>query len=133
MILNKDTVFDYETHTKNFVNYLEVIIFKDGHIEYAVPSHQMKLIDIYCKEKNISKDKLYEIIPLSDSPVSWIIHNTGLISVWYDFIMYSTITEEQKVALQKLINTKCINSSYRELIISRNSFGNLVTHEKERR
>lgn len=133
MILNKDTVFDYETHAKNFVNYLEVIIFKDGHIEYAVPSHQMKLIDIYCKEKNISEDKLYEIIPLSDSPVSWIIHNTGLISVWYDFIMYSTITEEQKASLQKLINTKCINSSYRELIISRNSFGNLVTHEKERR
>ena len=37
MILDRNTVFDYETHRKNFINYLEVIINKDGTVEYAVP------------------------------------------------------------------------------------------------
>lgn len=50
MNISRNTMFDYKTHRENFTAYLEVIIFKDGHIEYAVPSHQMKLIDIYCKK-----------------------------------------------------------------------------------
>ena len=66
MMLNRNTVFDYKTHRENFTNYLEVIIFKDGHIEYAVPSHQMKLIEIldeleipYSDFKHIDNTKDY--------------------------------------------------------------------------
>ena len=131
MELNKNTVFDYETHSKNFINYLEVIIFKDGHIEYAVPSHQLKLIDIYCKENNIKKEKLYELIPLSDSPNDWIIYEIGVISVWYDFIRYRDITKEQEESLKKLVDTKCINSKYQKFKIIKNKYGNLVSENEE--
>lgn len=31
--------FNLTEHLKRYVNYTEVIIFPDGHIEYAIPSH----------------------------------------------------------------------------------------------
>lgn len=130
MILNKNTVFDYKTHRENFINYLEVIIFKDGHIEYAIPSHQMKLIDIYCKEKNISIDELYEIIPKIESPTDWIILELGVISVWYEFIIFpSNITKDQEIALQKLVDEKCIDPNYRKYELFKNKYG-FINKEK---
>ena len=39
--------FDIEQHKKKYINYLEVIIFPDGHIEYAVPSHQATVTMIF--------------------------------------------------------------------------------------
>ena len=38
--------FDLQKHMETYINYLEVVIFPDGHIEYAVPSHQEKLIRV---------------------------------------------------------------------------------------
>ena len=48
MRLDRNTVFDYKTHKENFFYYLEVVILEDGKIVYAVPSHQEKLIELYC-------------------------------------------------------------------------------------
>lgn len=113
MILTKDMVFDYDSHNKNFINYLEVIIFKDGHIEYAVPSHQMKLIDIYCKENNISYNELVDTIPIEEDILYWLIYNTGCVSVWYNFAISSVnITKNQKETLKMLSVKKCINKNY---------------------
>ena len=36
--------FDLEQHKQTYVQYLEVVILEDGTVEYAVPSHQEKLI-----------------------------------------------------------------------------------------
>ena len=128
MILDRNTVFDYKTHRKNFINYLEVIINKDGTIEYAVPSHQQKLLNLYCKNHNITMEKLWNIIPIEESPESWIIFNEGVISVWYDFIIRPEyITEEQKNTLHKLKETGCLFSHYRTLIVIRNEYGNIHT------
>lgn len=129
MMINKDTIFDFKTHKKYFIDYLEVVIFKDGHIEYAVPSHQLKLIDIYCKENYITEDQLYDLIPISDSPTSWLIFNSGNISVWWNMvIMPPNITKEQEDALKKLESEECISPDYIKYFVSRNSFGNLVTN-----
>ena len=35
--------FDIATHKEFFTNYLEVVILKNGKIEYAVPSHNEKM------------------------------------------------------------------------------------------
>ena len=64
MILDRNTVFDYETYKKNFINYLEVIINKDGTVEYAVPSHQQKLLNLYCKNHNVTMEELWNLIPI---------------------------------------------------------------------
>ena len=130
MMLNRDTVFDYKTHRENFTNYLEVIIFKDGHIEYAIPSHQMKLVDIYCKENNITRNELYAIIPITEAPNDWITYNLGLIQVWYNFIRRPIdITKEQEETLKRLVKEKCINPEYRSFVIFKNKYENICSKE----
>ena len=130
MMLNRNTVFDYKTHRENFTNYLEVIIFKDGHIEYAVPSHQMKLVDIYCKENNITRNELYAIIPITEAPNDWITYNLGLIQVWYNFIRRPIdITKEQEETLKRLVQEKCINPEYRSFVIFKNKYENICSKE----
>lgn len=130
MMLNRNTVFDYKTHRENFTNYLEVIIFKDGHIEYAVPSHQMKLVDIYCKENNITRNELYAIIPITEAPNDWITYNLGLIQVWYNFIRRPIdITKEQEETLKRLVKEKCINPEYRSFVIFKNKYENICSKE----
>lgn len=39
--------FDLEKHKQTYVQYLEVVILEDGTVEYAVPSHQEKLIALW--------------------------------------------------------------------------------------
>ena len=73
--------FDVEIHKKTFVNYLEVIIRSDGIIEYAVPSHMMKLTEIYGKTSNEMFEDFYKSNGMAD-PVEWICDQTGCISVW---------------------------------------------------
>ena len=42
--------FDVKVHKATFVNYLEVVILEDGTVEYAVPSHQEKMIRLGCEK-----------------------------------------------------------------------------------
>lgn len=113
MRLDKNTVFDYKTHRKNFINYLEVIILKDGKIVYAVPSHQMKLIDIYIKENNINREDLLDTIPIEEDIICWLIYHTECVAVWYNFVYApDNITDKQKESLRRLSNEKCIDHGY---------------------
>jgi hypothetical protein len=56
-ILRKD--FNVQIHKENFINYLEVVIHKDGKIEYAVPSHSKKMEIIVCEKYNLEFDYEY--------------------------------------------------------------------------
>ena len=74
--------FDPATHKETFVNYFEVVIRPDGRIEYAVPSHQMKL-EAICREMGID--------PEEDCPqemwldyMSWLLDQTGCVCAWTD-------------------------------------------------
>lgn len=126
MNLDQKTVFDYKAHRENFINYLEVVILKDGSIEYAIPSHQWKLAKIYCENHDISYKELINMIPVTDEPISWIVYTEGVISVWYDsIIMPEVITKEQQEALDKLKEEKCISENYISYIVFRNEYGNL--------
>lgn len=44
--------FDVDEHIKNYPFYTEVIIFPDGHVEYAIPSHQEKLCQVLSEMKD---------------------------------------------------------------------------------
>lgn len=48
--------FDFDTHNSTFINYCEVVILEDGTIEYAVPSHEQKLIKVFCDKFNMPYD-----------------------------------------------------------------------------
>ena len=94
--------FNVDVHKKTFINYLEVIIKPDGTIEYAVPSHMMKLTEIYGKSSTEMFDDYYMTDMMID-PVTWICRQTGCISVWNDGYT-GTANAAQKRALLMLKN-----------------------------
>lgn len=54
--------FDLEKHKQTYVQYLEVVILEDGTVEYAVPSHQEKLIALACQKKGVSRQELNDLL-----------------------------------------------------------------------
>lgn len=128
MILTKQTKFDIDTHKKNFINYTEVIILQDGTVEYAVPSHQQKLIELAMKEFNMTKEELDKAIPIYVSPTDWCIVKLGVISVWYEFIIRpEDITKEQTEMLEKFKTAGIIRNGYGETILYLGQDGNIYT------
>lgn len=81
--------FDIETHKKTFINYLEVVILEDGVIEYAVPSHQEKLISKACQKLNVERDTLSDLCPpeyYGDFYI-WLCQVSGCIALWNEFMI----------------------------------------------
>ena len=92
-------------HNENFINYCEVIIYPDGEIEYACPSHFNKLLHIYCDNNIDILNKCYIKYDLDE-----LLELTKCISVWYNgYINPSKITRKQYWSLLKLKNNKCIS------------------------
>lgn len=82
--------FDLETHKKTFINYLEIIIDKEGVCHYAIPSHNAILEQFVCKKHNIEYDmwdfteKASKLCPkekYSDYH-NWLCEETECIMVW---------------------------------------------------
>lgn len=110
--------FNIETHKKHFVNYLEVIIYPDGRIEYAVPSHNIKLFMItyektFRKKLTYNSDTLkkqrdYEMANVGREwwmdMIQFYCNKTGCISVWNDRCIApsSGLTTLQKKTMRAL-------------------------------
>lgn len=77
--ININTFINEHKH----VYYCEAIIYPDGDITYAVPSHQQSLISITEKDMNY----LMDIMPISAAPTEWLIDYTGCIAVWFEGFM----------------------------------------------
>lgn len=102
--------FNIHTHVKHFHYYCEVIIHRDGKIEYAVPSHEIKLFEIYARIHNISIDTAMRLLSQQNDPTEFAMHDTGCIYVWYDHLYNATnLTDEQHEALKMLLQHKCID------------------------
>ena len=92
--------FDITLHKQTFVNYFEAILLPNGQVVYATPSHVEKLLSI-TKEP---RDEIYDKMPITASPLHWLIEYTGCISMWSEFYIGSPTTDEQKEMLQLLID-----------------------------
>ncbi len=109
--------FDFKTHNETFICYCEVIILPDGTIEYAIPSHQEKLIEVYARNNNLTidevKDKFANDIDFFDK----LMKETRLVLVWYEYEQHFTeLTDEQKKSLQLLIDNGCISKTVSESV-----------------
>lgn len=96
--------FDIATHKEFFTNYLEVVILKNGKIEYAVPSHNEKMTKIYMDQYNLtSRKEVMDRIPREyyGAVVEWLNIQTGAICVWYDGFM-GHANKKQLAVLRKL-------------------------------
>lgn len=100
--------FDIKKHKETYINYLEVLILGDGTIEYAVPSHQEKALEIACKKLNKTKQEIEDMCPREYycDYLTWLLGITGSISVWGTsaeyFIVYKNINKKQIATLKKL-------------------------------
>ena len=99
--------FDIEKHKQTYIHYLEVIMFPDGHIEYAVPSHQEKLIAVACEQLNVSREELFDMCPddYFFDVLVWLCNITQCVSIWTNGFTMSDIIEltgAQKEMLEQL-------------------------------
>ena len=103
--------FDCQTHSDNFFYYCEVVIYPDGLIEYAVPSHERKLIAVFAKQKGMSLEEAIEFCRnFGIDYFEYLMHETGICFVWYDHLYNGTnLTKEQNKAISKLLLYKCIS------------------------
>lgn len=91
--------FDIETHKNVFVNYLEVIIDKEGIVHYAVPSHQEWLINKAIVVLGLSsREELCDECPdeYTLSPMEWLTEVTGCVSIWDDHFIGNPTTKQIK-------------------------------------
>ena len=97
--------FDIQKHKETFFNYLEVLIEPDGHVLYAVPSHQELAIKLACKVKGWTREELNKACPPEYyfDFLTWLLSHTGCISVWDRFYV-GTANEAQH---DKLKEMKC--------------------------
>lgn len=85
--------------------YCEAILYPDGTIEDAIPSHLERLITI----SEIPRDELWERIKVWESPLEWLCNYTGCISIWYHkYYATKPPTKAQLNTLKALSDNKVI-------------------------
>lgn len=96
--------FDAEKHKQTFVHYLEIVIDRDGHISYAVPSHQEKMIRVACETLSVSRNELYSLCPKEYywDFMKWLSEISGLMAVWETHYEVHIPTVKQIAALRRL-------------------------------
>lgn len=99
--------FDIQKHKETYINYLEVVIFPNGHIEYAVPSHQEKLIKVSMEKLGVSRYQLEQMCPREYhfDYITWLCTISECVSVWNTFVVASDkipMTKEQEDAIKQL-------------------------------
>lgn len=98
----------------SFRSYFEAILYPNGEIELARPSHQETLVRYFYKKEGIdSKEELIKLIPLAYNVSSFIIDKYKCVSIWYNQILYSAsgLTDIQKEILERMKNDGLIDKS----------------------
>jgi hypothetical protein len=118
--------FDIETHKKTFTNYLEVIVLEDGTIVYAVPSHQMKLMELACERLRITKEELADRCPpeMYGDYNAWLCKISRSVAL-YNVGMTGVANQKQKEVIQELKD----NGLYSGKIIEKEVEPNFIMKE----
>ena len=75
--------FDYEAHKREFINYCEVVIDRDGKVSYSVPSHVEHLKRMYRDEFHSEPDDDCPRERYCDYD-SWLCEELSAVMVWFD-------------------------------------------------
>ena len=96
--------FDLQKHKAKYVNYLEVMIEKDGEIHYAIPSHQEWAIKEACRNLHVDREELYEMTPKEYycDWLNWLLMQSGAMAVWDGYYACPNPSKEQYAALRRL-------------------------------
>lgn len=97
--------FDIENHKKTHHGYLEVMISPDGEIEYAIPSHQMYLMQKAKEITNLTEDEINKLCPNEyyGDFMRWLFFISRYLPVWENFVLDNVqVTRAQHAALKSL-------------------------------
>lgn len=96
--------FDLEKHKQTYVNYLEVLIDEEGTIMYAVPSHQLKAMNLACARLNVSRETLDAMCPREfwGDYMTWLCMIAKVVAVWNGHCVAVNPTIKQIGALRRL-------------------------------
>ena len=111
--------FNLERHKKIFNNQLKVVILENGKIEYAYPSHRLKITEVIAKKHNITQKQVAALCPplYRSEYFYWLCVEANAIMVWNKYYIgdlnaaqLDTLTILKKSGLYKgnieLINFK---------------------------
>ena len=108
-----------KTNVENFIKnhnhicYCEAVIYPDGDVEYCIPSHQEKLIEISGK----SKEELMKEIPNIASIYEWLADKYNIAVLWYDYIVLPRNYSEQQIkSIQKLMKASILRNNITAVI-----------------
>lgn len=104
--------FNAQVHKENFTYYLEVVIRKDGTIEYAIPSHNKKMEMIVCEKYNLKFDtncynskELEDMFEATGRPgadwFDWLLEESEVVLVW-NKMYFGKVNDKQLEALKML-------------------------------
>ena len=93
----------------NDIYYCEAIIYPDGTIEDARPSH----IEALLKATNEDREIINEKMPIEASPAAWLVDYTGCIAIWYnDALLPESFNAKQASTISKLITNNIVKNPY---------------------
>ena len=108
--------------------YCEIVISSTGDIEYAIPSHTYKLINITKK----SREELKQIIPMRAAPLEWLIEYTGYCVCWYSScILAIGYSKRQISVIRRLMRNNIMTSNIIANIAQEKSLCDLWTKFEE--
>ena len=104
--------FDLERHIKKYPYYTEVIIHYNGKVEYAIQSHQEKLIRLGMEKYNCSREEFIEKSPRNmwGDYLQWLMDETKCICVWYEGYQGKNLSKLQKNKLKRFIEVGAMKS-----------------------
>lgn len=102
--------FDFKRHNETFKFYCECIIWPNGKIEYAVPSHQEKLISCYMQMYHKTREECEKEWIKDFDWLDKTMKKLRIVWVWYNKVQYNfALTSQQIKAIGDLQKYKCID------------------------
>lgn len=81
--------FNLKKHVVKYINYLEVMVSKEGEVFYANPSHTIFLENVFKLKNGITtRDAFMDAIEVREAYadyMGWLCKQTGFIAVWDSF------------------------------------------------
>lgn len=120
--MDKEKVNEFiSRHKSKYINYCEAIITEDGTIQYAIPSHQNKLIELYGvpmsqgqvldydgKEFTDLKNK----VPVQANFTYWLADYLNAVIIWYDYTVFPlNYTKDQISVVKSLIENDVLSKN----------------------
>lgn len=100
-------VEDYIKQHKH-ICYCEAIVMDNGDIDDAVPSH----IEALIKLTGLGRDKVWELMPITASPIEWLMNYTNTVCLWYQgYMKTGNLTVEQLRTINMLSEKKIIKKN----------------------